>query len=225
MEAPCFYAPSLIRKVAEKPGQEIASHTFSHYYCREEGQTLDQFKADIQSALAIADAHGYHLTSMVFPRNQSSPEYVALLREMGFTAYREEEQDWIHTRVPNQMLMRALRLMDVYIPLTGQGGYEPVSEDGIVNLPGSRMYKPFFKRLQFMEALKVFRIKRQMHHAAKHGLTFHLWWHPHNIGVRTEFHLKQLRDIFSYYEMLQQKYGMRSMNMREAAEVIKSSDQ
>lgn len=59
-----------------------------------------------------------------------------------------------------------------------------------------------------------------MLHAAKKGLTFHLWWHPHNIGVMTEYHLKQLEELFEYYHTLKEKYGMRSLNMREAAEEI-----
>ena len=57
-----------------------------------------------------------------------------------------------------------------------------------------------------------------MRHAAKHGLTYHLWWHPHNLGVRTEEHLAQLEEIFRYYEELKEKYGMQSLNMREAAQ-------
>lgn len=72
--------------------------------------------------------------------------------------------------------MRILRLADVYLLLTGQGGYIPKIENGIVNLVGSRMHKPYFKTLAFMERLKIYRIKRQMLHAAKRGFTFHLWW-------------------------------------------------
>ena len=68
-----------------------------------------------------------------------------------------------------------------------------------------------------MEGAKVHRIKRQMLHAAKNGLTFHLWWHPHNIGVRTAQHMAQLEEIFRYYAELKEKYGMESLNMREAA--------
>ena len=59
-----------------------------------------------------------------------------------------------------------------------------------------------------------------MRHAAKHGLTFHLWWHPHNIGVNTERNLQQLDEICAYYSQLKEKYGMRSLNMGEAAEEI-----
>lgn len=219
-EAPCFYAPSLIEKIAATPGQEIGSHTFSHYYCREAGQTTEQFRADMEAAKAIADAHGYDLKSVVLPRNQCEPEYTKVLTDLGFTTYRDEENDWIHEKVKFRPLMRMLRLADVYLPLTGQGGYEPKIENGIVNLVGSRMYKPYFKPLAFLEGLKVYRIKKQMLHAAKTGKTFHLWWHPHNVGVCTDFHMKQLEEIFSYYDELRVKYGMRSLNMGEAAQEV-----
>lgn len=221
-EAPCFYAPSLIEKIAACPGQEIGSHTFSHYYCREPGQTTEQFEADMKAALAIAKAHGYALTSAVMPRNQCSDAYIAVLQKLGFTAYRDEENDWIHEKVKFRPLMRALRLADVYFPLTGHGGYRPKVEHGLVNLVGSRMYKPFFKPLALFERLKLHRIKMQMRYAAKHGLTFHLWWHPHNIGVHTELHFKQLEEIFCYYDSLRKKYGMRSLNMKEAAEAVRN---
>ena len=82
------------------------------------------------------------------------------------------------------------------------------------------MYKPILHPLAFLEGLKLHRIKRQMLHAAKNGLTFHLWWHPHNIGVDTQAHLKQLEEIFEYYTQLQKAYGMRSLNMGEAVRVL-----
>lgn len=219
-EAPCFYAPSLIRQIADMPNQEIGSHTFSHYYCREPGQTVQQFREDMMSAQTIAAEKGYHLTSVVLPRNQCEPEYTQVLCELGFSAYRDEENDWIHEKIKFRPLMRLLRLADVYLPLTGQGGYYPKVENGIVNLVGSRMYKPYFRSLAFLENLKLHRIKRQMLHAAKNGLTFHLWWHPHNIGVRTDFHMRQLEEIFRYFEELRELYGMRSLNMGEAAQEV-----
>ena len=215
--APCFYGASLIRQVAQAPGQEIGSHTFCHYYCREKGQTPEQFAADMAAAKAVGEAKGYDLTSVIMPRNQCEPEYTEVLRKLGFTAYRDEENDWIHEKVKFRPLLRALRLLDVYLPLTGQGGYVPKEENGIWNLVGSRMYKPIFPALSFLEGVKLRRIKKQMLHAAKNNLTFHLWWHPHNVGVRTEEHMRQLEEIFSYYQQLKEKYGMQSMNMREAA--------
>lgn len=216
--APCYYGESLIRQIAATPNQEIGSHTFSHYYCREDGQTPNQFRADMESAKRIAAEKGYSLGAVVLPRNQCEPEYTQILSQLGFTSYRDEENDWIHEKVKFRPLLRLLRLADVYLPLTGQGGYTPKLENGIVNLVGSRMYKPYFKPLAFMEGLKIRRIKKQMLHAAKNNLTFHLWWHPHNVGVRMEFHMRQLEEIFRYYKELSEKYGMRSLNMGEAAD-------
>lgn len=218
--APCFYGSSLIRQVADTPGQEIGSHTFSHFYCREAGQTPEQFAADMAAAKKIAADQGYDLTSVILPRNQCEGAYTRVFRELGFTAYRDEENDWIHEKIKFRPLLRILRLADVYFPLTGQGGYHPRKEDGIWNLVGSRMYKPIFRPLGFLEKQKIHRIKAQMRHAAKKGLTFHLWWHPHNIGVLTDDHLQQLEEIFACYQQLKQTYGMESLNMKEAAEKL-----
>lgn len=217
-EAPCFYGASLIEQIAATPGQEIGSHTFSHFYCREKGQTVEEFAADVAAARKIGGDHGYDLTSVILPRNHCEPEYTRVLRQAGFTAYRDEENDWIHEKIKIWPLLRALRLVDAYVPLTGQGGYLPKNEDGIWNLTGSRAYKAICPQRMFLEGLKMHRIKGQMRHAAKKGLTFHLWWHPHNIGVRTGQHLAQLEEIFAYYQELNQQYGMVSLNMREAAE-------
>ncbi len=219
-QEPCFFAPSLIKLISKYCGQEIGSHTFSHYYCRESGQTPEQFEADMMSAIAIAKARGYDLKSVILPRNQCTNESTEVLSKLGFTAYRDEENDWIHEHVKFKPLMRALRLLDVYFPLTGNGGYIPKRDKGIVNLVGSRMYKPKFKLLSILERMKIRRIKRQMLHAAKNGLTFHLWWHPHNLGLDTEYHLAQLEEIFAFYDHLKQVYGMESLNMGEAAERI-----
>ena len=216
--APCFFAPSLVELVAGTPGQEIGSHTFSHFYCREKGQTAEQFSADMAAARAIAAEKGYDVSSVILPRNQCEEDYTEVLREVGFTAYRDEENDWIHEKIKFRPLLRLLRLADVYLPLTGQGGFVPKNEKGIWNLVGSRMYKPIFPALRFLEGAKLRRIKAQMRHAARKGLTFHLWWHPHNIGVMTREHLDQLEEIFSCYAELRRQYGMQSLNMREAAQ-------
>jgi len=220
--APCFYAPGLLRKIAQTSGQEIGSHTFCHYYCREEGQTVEEFEADMRAAKAIAAAKGYNVRSVILPRNQSEPEYTEVLRKVGFTSYRAEEDDWIHRNFRKrkcQIPYRALHLLDMYLPLTGQCCYAPRQENGICNLVGSRIFRPVFRPLEFLERWKLRRIKKEMLHAAKHGLVYHLWWHPHNLGVRTEENLAQLEELFRYYHELKEIYGMQSLNMGEAADL------
>ena len=39
----CHFAPDLIKLISNYDGQEIGTHTFSHYYCLEDGQCLSQF--------------------------------------------------------------------------------------------------------------------------------------------------------------------------------------
>lgn len=216
--APCFYAASLIRRIGATPGQEIGSHTFSHYYCREDGQTVEQFAEDLAAARKIAADKGYDVTSLILPRNQCEPEYTRIIREQGFTAYRDEEDDWIHDKIKFFPLLRLLRLVDVYLPLTGQGVWPARQEYGVWNFVGSGMFKPIRPALRFLEGLKMRRIKKRMLRAAKKDLVFHLWWHPHNIGVMTDQYLAQLEELFVYYLELKERYGMESLNMREAAE-------
>lgn len=224
-DADCFFAPDLVDQIAAAPNQEMACHTFCHYYCREKGQTAQQFEADLCAAQAIAKAHGCTLKSLVLPRNECRQDYTPILRKLGFTSFRDEENDWIHRRVHFFPLLRALRLLDVYLPLTGQGGYTPRKEDGVWNLTGSRAFKTIRPALRPFEGLKMRRIKAQMLHAAKHNQTFHLWFHPHNIGVDTQAHLDELEELFRYFDSLRREYGMVSLNMGEAAEMLEREEQ
>jgi len=219
VEAPCFFAPGLLRRIAETPGQDIGTHTFCHYYCWAEGQTVEQFAEDMKAAKAIAAKKGYDVTSVVLPRNQCDPEYTKVLHDLGYTAFRDLENDWVHRKVPIRILERACILLDAYLPLT-IGAYKPQKENGIWNLTGSKMYRPIMPKLRALEGLKMLRLKMQMCYAAKHGLTYHLWWHPHNLGVETQKHMQQLEEIFRWYEKLNKKYGMQSLNMREMTQIL-----
>ena len=80
---PYHFAPEMIELIRDYDGQEIGTHTFSHYYCLEDGQTLEAFRADLKAALAAATSHGIPIASLVFPRNQSNAEYLAVLEELG----------------------------------------------------------------------------------------------------------------------------------------------
>ena len=95
-EDPLHFAPRLIEEIRRRPRQELATHTFSHYYCREEGHTEETFRQDLASAVRIAQRSGVRLRSIVFPRNQFAPEYVPVLQEFGIVAYRSAEPHHIY---------------------------------------------------------------------------------------------------------------------------------
>ena len=216
--APLNFYPSLIDTIKERK-QEIASHTFSHYYCAEAGQTIEQFKADLAAMNRIVARHGVELKSLVFPRNQSLSEYVKTLGDTGYVAFRGREENWIYNVKPVK-LSRLLRFVDAYIPLSGSNTFIAENGNDCINIRGSRFFRPYNKKLFFMEFLKIARIKGQMKVAAKKGRSFHLWWHPHNFGGCPEKMLLQLREILEYYQKLNQKYGFVSMSMGDIAKAI-----
>ena len=57
-------------------------------------------------------------------------------------------------------------------------------------------------------------------YAAKKGLVYHLWWHPHNFGDHTEDNLAFLKMILDRYPMLKKAYGMESLNMFEVGQSV-----
>ena len=91
-EDPYHFAPSLIRKILAHEGQELGTHTLSHFYALAPGPTLESFRADIKSAKLAADQYGIVLKSIVFPRNQISRQHLRICAEEGLTAYRSMEE-------------------------------------------------------------------------------------------------------------------------------------
>ena len=85
---PFHFAPSLIDRIRDTPRQEIGSHTFSHYYCLEDGQTAEAFRADLESARQIAAAAAIRLKSLALPRNQFNTSYAPFMRAASLICYR-----------------------------------------------------------------------------------------------------------------------------------------
>jgi peptidoglycan/xylan/chitin deacetylase (PgdA/CDA1 family) len=222
IEDPLHFASSLIRKIRNTPGQEIGCHTFSHYYCVEDGQNNLEFRADLKAALQVAKStQGIDLKSIVFPRNQINPDYLQTCVEGGISSYRGNPTSWAYrsaSRADNSLPKRMFRLMDSYFNLSGSLLCEvKVDKSGILNIPASMFLRPYSNKLSFLEWLKVNRIKRSMTHAAKAGRGFHLWWHPHNFGCDVELNLNNLNIILMHFKKLERAYGMKSMNMQTVA--------
>lgn len=216
------YAQSLVQLIQQDPRQEIASHTFSHYYCLEHA-SLASFEADMIAAKEIAAHMGVELKSIVFPRNQYSQAHIDICRKLGFIAYRGNEKSSLYQPRKNEeqnKFIRATRLADAYLNLTGYHGFQVSNENGIVNIPASRFLRPFSSRLKFADGLRLNRIKNSMTHAAKNREAFHLWWHPHNFGVNLQENLAFLENILQHYKKLNVEYGMQSKTMKAVAEEI-----
>ena len=85
-----------LKRLAEYEDQEISTHTFSHFYCLEEGQTAEQFEADLIASLNVSSAFGHPAKSIVFPRNQLNKAYLPICKKHGIESFRGNEKSWIY---------------------------------------------------------------------------------------------------------------------------------
>lgn len=224
-EDPYHFAPSLIKLIRSYPHQRIGSHTFSHYYCLEEGQTVESFQADLDAAIQIAKRHQLKLESIVFPRNQCNSEYLKVCRALGIQSFRGNALSWLYRASPEDhisLIRRGIRLLDAYMNLSGHHCYALQRLGGRlpINIPSSRFLRPFSKKFSYLEPLRLRRIQKDMEFAAKNGLMYHLWWHPHNFGANVEENVSFLRSILEHYKSLHDEYGMESLNMEELTELL-----
>jgi len=218
-QAQYHFAPKLIELISDKSQHEISTHTFSHYYCLEAGQNVEQFAQDLEQAVKIAQKNGHTLKSIVFPRNQYSKAYLDSCKEKNILCYRGNEESGLYKKTKFPLLnyiKRIIRFSDTYFNLTGHHCYSQIrDENGMYNVKGSLFFRPFSKKLFFLEGLKVYRIKQMMKYAAKNNQVFHLWWHPHNFGSHPEKNFKNLEKILIHFNQLQTKYGMESRTMSD----------
>jgi len=217
---PYHYGKSLIDLILKQPGQELGSHTFSHYYCLEPGQTCDSFRSDLAAAQQAAEFLGVRLYSLVFPRNQTNTDYLQVCSELGFTCYRGNQESWLYAKGSSQgesNFKRALRLLDSYVNLSGHGAYSIDRTEKPVNIRASQFLRPCNTKLGALNSLRLRRINNGMTRAAQTGQAYHLWWHPHNFGINLKANLKFLECILEHHSHLKKRFGMESRTMSEAA--------
>lgn len=214
------FAPDLIKKIAQTPGQEIASHTLSHFYCLEKGQTIDDFEADIKQHISVAKRLGIKLKSLVFPRNQYNHDYESVLLKNGIKNIRTNPNVWFWDTTKQETIWQKIfRTADAYLPISNML-FDPLPyQDGIVKIPAGRFFRPP-NRYKILNKLRLIRIKNEMTKAAKENKVYHLWWHPHNFGNNPQESLKELNDILSHYNQLQKIYGFASVNMKDFAQLL-----
>ena len=212
------FAPGIIKLINETPYQEIGTHTFSHYFTLEDGQTLEEFKADIEFALKVDP--NIKIVSVIFPRNQYNNEYLMIVKESGIKYYRGAPNSWVYKPQKHheeKFLKRFVRLLDSYINISGNNTFDPPQQNDHLpaNILGSSFLRPYSTKLKFLEYLKFKRIANSMKDAAILGKGYHLWWHPHNFGTNVAENLIFLEKILKYYLELNKKYGFISKAMCE----------
>lgn len=208
-----FFARPLVEQVLETPGQELATHTYSHFYCGEEGVTPEQFTADLVCAQHIASDMNVQHRALVFPRNQIRKEFIAQLAGAKISAYRGNSKHWLYRDghfVPGGLAGRVVRFADAWMPLSGSNTVFAEVTDSLTNVSASLFLRPWSARLATFESIRLSRLKRAMTAAALSGGICHLWWHPHNFGTNLLQNLKVLESLLRHYRTLRDQYGMTS---------------
>lgn len=222
-----FFARPLVERIANTPGQELATHTYSHFYCSEPGVTVEQFGADLDCATAIAAEMDLRFRSIVFPRNQIVEPFLAALPAAGIQVYRGNHRNWLYRdgdAVAGGLAGRAVRFADAFLPLSGHGVVREQVNGRLLNLPASMFLYPWSARYRGLLALRMARLKAAMTAAARSGGVFHLWWHPHNFGLNLVQNMAMLDEVARHYLSLAERYGMQSRCMGDfGATEIKSA--
>jgi peptidoglycan/xylan/chitin deacetylase (PgdA/CDA1 family) len=214
---PYHFASSLIHRIINTPNQELASHTFSHYYCNEKGQKKEQFDADLNAVQKIAKENfNIELKSLVFPRNQLNKDYLAIVKKHGIKVVRSKPNVWFWNN--SSSLMSLPRAFDTLTTISNTLTFQLDKShrfDGLLLLPASRFLRPFSNKEKMIQKLKVKRIKKEMTTAAKNNRSYHLWWHPHNFGYFVDENMTYLEDILKHYKDLKEIYNFESNSMIE----------
>jgi len=212
------FAPALIEQIKRTLGQEIGTHTFCHFYTLEKNTTVEQFQSDLQAAKKIAIEKGIEISSIVFPRNQYSDGHIKACLEEGIKIYRGNELSGAYkpiSRENENSFRRAIRFGDAYVNVTGHHCHQIPAREEIINIPASRFLRPYTPKLKMFDGLKFNRIKDGLKFAAKDGLIYQLWWHPHNFGKYMDENFSFLEKVCKVYQQLAAEQKMESLNLME----------
>jgi peptidoglycan/xylan/chitin deacetylase (PgdA/CDA1 family) len=222
------FAPDLINKIMQTPGQELGSHTFAHYYTLERGQSPEQFRQDLQACQRISqDKFGVTLRSLVFPRNHLNELYLPICLQEGFTRVRSNPRNWYWQETQHEDLSKKIfRSADCFFPV-GEDTLFDVEQltrfpSEPLLIPASRIMRPIFKYNKLFNIVRLKRIKGEMNAAAKANKSYHLWWHPHNLATDPIPAMAELRELMLHYKRLKEDFGMQSLNMEGLSELVEN---
>lgn len=214
-----FFGRPLVELIMDTPSQELATHTYSHFFCGEDGVTPEQFSSDLLCAQEQIGELGGNFVSLVFPRNQIKEDFIRVLPACGIKMYRGNPKSWIYRHghyVVGGNAGRAVRFLDSWIPLSRNLVAKPkMAEKGLVDIPASFFLRPWPRRLAGLESLRLHRMKSIMTAAAQSKGVCHIWWHPHNFGVDIDRNIQVLQSLLEHYRDLRDRYGMKSAAMAE----------
>jgi peptidoglycan/xylan/chitin deacetylase (PgdA/CDA1 family) len=211
-EGHLHFAPELVRDIHATPGQDLGTHTFSHILMREPGVLAEDVRADLEAAAHLwQDRFGTRPLSLVFPRNQVA--FVPVAEACGIRIWRGTEPGWYYEAneaKTNRLGARVLRLLDAVNPLVRHAtpARSHMTRASIflrTNLP-----TPLW-------GLHYSRIRNELA-SLRAPNTYHIWWHPHNLGAETRTRLARVEQVLDLVGEQVLRRQVASKNMRDLCE-------
>lgn len=231
-DSPDRYAASLVESIAAAREHELGSHSFSHCYALEPGMSHEALGADLAAAQAIARHRDRSMRSLVFPRNQYDDAAERIACHHGFDIVRTNPIGWMYRLNCAEQLTTRVRLgrfMDDVLPLSGSNCAPWPTRPSDSALPtevaASRFLRPWARWSAPLAGLRHRRIASSMTLAARRGLVYHLWWHPHNFGKDMERNFDMLERILKHFTRLKDRHGMESHTMASLVERARAVEQ
>jgi peptidoglycan/xylan/chitin deacetylase (PgdA/CDA1 family) len=182
---PLWYASDLIEDIRRRrPVHEIGSHSFSHLVFGDPGCSRAAAESDLGAAAEAADRIGLRPDVFVYPRHWFGFEDV--IADHGFIAFRTDDREPL-MRAPAGIRKPArLAARSVGAGLRPQRG--EVTRRGLADLPASMFFSLPEGRLgrAITAASLVRAFRRGIRRAVDDGGMFQIYFHDHNMGVRTQ---------------------------------------
>ena len=216
-EGKLYFAPDLVQKIIETPGQELGTHTFGHIYATEPDVTYEQLLADLHTCKSfLKKKFSYTPTSLVYPRNQVIYEE-RLLEEKVVECYRgNEDVDYLsaENQRGKKLFNRVKILLDAINPFSSHA-YEfgSITKNNIKSSAMFRIYLSGILRRMHLAKLK-YSISR-----LKDDEVYHIWFHPHNLGTCQ----KRKNDFIDFVDFIEKKITsgkLQSLTMGEVQKMV-----
>jgi polysaccharide deacetylase len=218
---PLWYASDLVTDIRSRgTAHEVGSHSFSHLPFGAPGCTAEAADSDLTAAVRVAAVAGVELRTFVYPQHLIG--HTDLLAPHGFTAYRGEAREPLMglppvVRKPMRFLVRAGAIASrPQTPETANGrpAHLPASLFfALTDAGAGRTIGP--RRL-------VARCIRGLRRAIAEGGMHQIYFHDHNMGVRTADFFGALGEVLAFAVSARDRGDLRILTMRDHAAAVRA---
>ncbi|QCS42012.1 polysaccharide deacetylase family protein [Natrinema versiforme] len=209
-----WYAPWIVDRLqACQTDQEIGLHGATHMPLGANGCSRRNAEEELEIAIKTLREHGEEPETFVYPRNDIG--HVDVLRDNGIRTYREVDARWYERSLVPDTAKPPLRFLDEATQRTPPI-VEPTLNDGLVELPGSQIFRPSHGGWQYAPTgSSVARAKKGLQRAAQTGGVFHLWFHPFNLGHASSKDMERFERVLAMASELAENGEIERLPMRE----------